>query len=849
LKFRNWPELAEELLDIEHPARYLGAEHGAVPGNEPDERGFILTCALAFPEVYEIAHCHLGHKILYHLFNHQRGFSAERVYAPWVDYEERLKKAGRALRSLENKRPLNDFHVVGFSLQYELSYTNILNMLSLGGINPLRAQRDEDAPLIVAGGPGAANPEGLADFFDLFFLGEAEDTWLGDFTIIKDWAFRKEPKKELFDRLAGRPGIYIPSLFEPQYENDKFTGLECLKPGYSRVSRAAVRDLTGAPFPLCQISPWLKPVHNRVVVEIARGCSRGCRFCQAGYIYRPVREREQNKVLELTRENLTATGYDEAAFLSLSAGDHTQIESLVSSFMNTWSDSEVALSLPSLRVKSLSQNLAGEIARVRKTGFTIAPEAATARLRAVINKDLTEDDLLAACTAAFSYGWRTLKLYFLTGLPTETEEDLIALGQLAGKVKKLSRARINVSVATFVPKAHTPFQWQAASNFSDIDGRFKVFGPFFKKTGLDLKYSSPEASVLEGILARGDRRLGRVFYEVFLKGARFEAWNERLNFSLWQEALAYFGRQIPELLAERDPAAPLPWDHLGPFVSREFLQRELNKAQRAETTPDCRTGGCQNCGACDGVSPSLAEPGHVQPDRGISEVKDQGDRKPGTGPKNRRNLKSAPGGQPPETFRYLAEFSKTGPMALLGHLEMVEVIKRCIRRSGLPMAFSQGFHPQMKLGFLTAPPLGMESLSELMIVTLKEPRSPETVRLSLILPPGLDILKVYSLPKGAPKLKIGSISYQIESDYSIWTSQPLHPAALLSYTDKQGRIRVFDLAKFIQVSEVLDPCQLKLTILYSPEGSPRPLAAARALYGLGDEVRLRVKKTATVLAA
>jgi radical SAM family uncharacterized protein/radical SAM-linked protein len=847
--------MAEELLTVERPARYLGSEPGARPGTEPDERGFLLRVALAFPEVYEIAHSHLGHKILYHLLNHQRGFSAERVYAPWPDYERKLL-SGRPLRSLESQAPLSDFHVVGFSLQYELSYTNILNMIALGGLNPRRRERPSSASLIVAGGPGAANPEPLADFVDLFFVGEAEDAWLGDFSLIKEWAAAKAPKMELYKRLAGRPGVYIPELFEPRRENGRFLGVQPLLPGYERATRATVASLAGAPFPDCQIVPWVKPVHDRVVVEIARGCARGCRFCQAGYLYRPVRERGLAEILTLAERNLLATGYDEAAFLSLSAGDHTQIEPLVTAFMGRWAASGVALSLPSLRVKSLSPTLARQIARVRKTGFTIAPEAATARLRAVINKDLTEDDLLAASHAAFSMGWRTLKLYFMAGLPTETEDDLLAMVELAQKVKKQSRAQINISVATFIPKPHTPFQWLAASSATESRSRRQFLTTLSQRPGLVPRTGSPEGSVIEALLARGDRRLGPVLEAVWRKGARFEAWSENLKPELWQEALADQGFELADLLAARDPAEPLPWDHVGPFVERDFLLRELAKAQKAQITPDCRQAGCQGCGACQGASVmSLAAP----PPKGVAPQEGQpgaelalaaptpveiGPAKntPVKGQKTRPHPEAGPG------HRILLEFAKTGIMTLLGHLEMVEVWKKAFRRSGLPVAASQGFHPQPKLSFLTALPLGLESHSELMVVTLNQPKPAPIVRSLLTLPEGLTIIRAQFLPPGGPRLKVASISYLIESDTDLFIGQPLHPAALLSYTDNKGRERAFLLTDFVLACAPTDPRTLALTLAVRNEGSPKPLAVTRTLYGLGPDLRLKATKTATNLA-
>jgi radical SAM family uncharacterized protein/radical SAM-linked protein len=903
------PEARPALLaGLEHPARYLGTEPGAKPNELTDARGRLLTVALAFPDVYEIAHSHLGHKILYHMLNSTPGFRAERVYAPWVDLAERLEKSGKPLRSLESTAPVKNFDLVGFSLQYELAYTTILDMLSLAGINPLAAERDGRLPLVVGGGPGASNPEPLADFFDFFFLGDAEAFFLEDLEIIKDWRDTKAGKEELFDRLAGRPGIYIPSLFRPVYQGEKLKSIEPLKSSYCSVRRAVAPKLSQTPFPVCQITPFVKPVHDRVVVEIGRGCSRGCRFCQAGFLYRPVRERNQGEVLDLISENLSSTGHDQAAFLSLSAGDHTQAGELVERFMNRYADDRVALSLPSLRVRSLSGHLAEQIKRVRKTGFTLAPEAATERLRAVINKDLSEDDIFRAAETAFRLGWKTIKLYFMAGLPTESEEDLRAIVSLAARLSRLGRAKLNLGLAHFTPKAHTPFQWHPASTMETIETRLAIVKAATRHPSLAVKYNDPGISLVEGILSRGDRRLGPLLTEVRRRGARFEAWNDRFRVGLWLETIKDFGFSLEELIAQRKPGDVLPWSHLFCGVSPEYLAQELAKAGQELTTPDCRLAGCLGCGAChDGASVDLADPSAFnstdcissqEPDSRLphpvsaagqaaegpaktdvrcvaqgaaettlNQLNSQLNAKPNQCPPAALPVSPGPAIHQPspnrcapsprsrltgptpahQSGRYLAQFAKEGGLVLLGHLEMVEIFKKSFRRAGLNLKSSQGFHPQPKLSFLTALPLGVASLDERVLFELCDHLLPQQIYQAITLPEGLRLQSISLLGPNSPKPRATAATWEIECPGSVFANPPLHPEAHLSYTGTKGSLRQFRLSEYVLSAVPKDPGRVWLTIRIAPDGTPKPLPSVRAMWGLAEDIPASLKKIATIV--
>lgn len=826
---------------VEKPSRYLGQEINAV---HKDPADVTLRAGLVFPDLYEIGMAHLGTQILYGLGNSLEGVQVERVFLPGEDLLALLREHELPLPTLESRTPLARCHILGITLQSELTYTNILTILQAAGI-PLNARdRSDGDPVILGGGPCAFNPEPLAAFFDLFYLGDGERQWTEMLTVLKEQVESGASRPDRVEALKNMPGVYCPEDFEPHYAPDG-TINEIGAKGAKTVVGPSIIESLDVPLPAASfIVPFLSPIHDRINIEATRGCTRGCRFCHAGMINRPTREKGARALLEAVEGALELTGYEDLSLTSLSIGDYGPLDEVLEAVMDRYGQDRVSMSLPSMRIGGLTPSVAKQIQRVRRTGFTIAPEAGTERLRKVINKDFTDEEILQTARWVFNHGWEAVKLYFMIGLPSETDEDLDGIVQLVRTIvgEAPGKARVTVNISPFVPKPHTPFQWVAQDPEPELKRKLDHLRKRLRGGKIQVRWSRTDQALLEATLARGDRRIARVIETAWRSGANMDGWEEHFRWEIWSEAFTQAGLD-PRWYAsrERDTKEILPWDHISCGVSRDFLVSEYEKGLAGEVTPDCREAGCRACGACTPEQISALPP--LRSTVTGSDIQ----------------LTSRQGTQEADRSvrRIRIVFSKKGDLRFLGHLEMARTFERACRRARIPLSFTGGYSPKPRITFALSLPTGTEALAEWLDLELAEAWPPEDVLRSLNdqLPSGIRVVDSWKVPVDVPALN-GRVRYMT---YKAFLPEPLEGLDdmvrdLMSRPDvpvvrvKKGKERTLDLKDYLVTMESPDDRTLIFSLaLKGEKGSARPQEVLQALLGHHKDALADVRLTRTSL--
>jgi radical SAM family uncharacterized protein/radical SAM-linked protein len=833
--------ISDILPFVSKPNRYVGNERNAVVKDWDASRVRFLLC---YPDAYEVGMSHTGTQILYHIVNRDPRWLLERAYAPWPDMEERMREFGLPLFSLESKRPAADFDLFGFTLQSELTYTNLLNCLDLAGIPLRQADRSPTDPLIVIGGPCASNPEPLAPFVDFALIGDAEDAIHEILEVVGECKAAGATREETLLALAVRvTGVYVPSLY------DVPSGARTPQPTRADVPFPVVARkvpvLRPDDHPRKMVVPLTGTTHDRLPIEVMRGCMRGCRFCQAGYLYRPARERDVDEIQEIAETGIADSGWQEVSLLSLSTADYSQAGEMVDRMSRTVVDRGVNVSLPSLRADEFSVGLAEAVSRVRKSGFTFAPEAGSQRLRNVINKGITEEDILGAVEKAMAAGWTAVKLYFMIGHPTEGDDDFEELAGLVEKIKSILRRHpghrhITLGFSPFVPKAHTPFQWERQDDFETTEAKLTWVKSRLRGRGVEIRHHQPPETAIEGIISRGGREIGDVVESAWRRGARFDGWGEWVRFDHWLDALTERGLTLRDTFREIGEDEQLPWEIVTYKIDRGYFLKERHKAYRAGETDECKHVRCTACGVCDFaalhnvLAPAATSP---LPEPVVGLLR----------------------GVPATTVRFA--YRKDDRVRFISHLDVLRELERAFRRCEAPLVYSEGFSPRPRLS--AGPPLalGWTSDAEWLDVDFagqdgdwSEARLAELLAgLNATIAGGLVFVSAAAMPRGTPSLVVGTARslYHVRlpeplNDWSVGTLET-HAAAyraapaVLVERERKGRKRPVDLQPLTHDISVLSPGNLLLELETSNTGSAKPTEVAHALLGLDAEQVLRLQ--------